>query len=995
MQIALTTGGLDFNGASLERGVVGGSETALICVARELAKLGHDIRVYCECSQPGVFDGVQYLPNKAFQQHNAFNNLDVHVSSRWPEFLAMKTPAALRVLWCHDVCPDTEERQWLGGMYQTDYMMLLSDYHIADYVAKQPKLEPHIWKTSNGVDLETIDANQAPKVPKKLIYTSRPERGLLYLLRDIMPEVIKRHPDAKLYHCCYDLSGAMELPPHIRYIHEECVRLSKSMPQNVIAMPGQTKASLYKHISSAELMVYSTDFPEISCISAMEAQACGTPIITTDGFALSETVGDSSGVKLAGSPKDPDYIRLFVEGVCELLDNDEARQFAAEAGRKYVEEQGYTWAAVAKSWADEFERRLTERIRLRPRDVVSQLVRNNDLKTAQLTADRHGCTDLTDFLTPVRPLVPQDRVLTEYRLAARGRFQYVAELLRVVGARPMRVLELGASAVSAGVAFAKWLPQAQIVVQAEDEAVRELLRAHAVRQDYENLEVVGGLGGTDVEPFDLILLPEVLEYEHSPHVRVRDLQNQFLKKNGLIAAITRFGTSQTTVRGIGQEWQPERLWNFDLRDLQSMFGEARDFNATFCSMDDAENTEVNAAGELQGYWCCVFRNGSSPARIPVQEKAKRTRPYQTIATCMIASNEEDWISGAIKSVMPVSDRVIVTLNNSTDHTERICQELGVTVRHTEFDNFAQVRNESKADVDADWIMWIDADERLAGVGNLRRYLTGAVFEGFAIRQNHLMLDLPGSYDLPVRVFRNRPEYQFLGYIHEHCEDTSEQPFDDPIMPTMMLPDVDIAHYGYLNERVRRFKCSARNMELLLRNVKDNGKKGRMLTWVLVIRDYLNMVKWHLERNKVIQPGSREHALLQAAVDTYIVKFENSGHRYDTLAFPMYQEALAFMGQFGLPCGGGPTPPFEVGLALFGAMGGLEDTAVDPKTQWFRDVLEYAKFHASQGEQLVDALGYRTPLFARDWDEYEVPAVELPEPARLLAGGMNVITSGAA
>jgi len=616
------------------------------------------------------------------------------------------------------------------------------------------------------------------------------------------------------------------------------------------------------------------------------------------------------------------------------------------------------------------------------------------VQTVRACGARLCCKEPVGDPNPTRPTLSTEEVLPAYQQAVRGRFQHLVELLHLIGARPLRVLEYDAGQVSVGLALSRWLPDAEVVIHTTEEAIFEELREHQQRREYDNVRLVCGEKPVEDEPFDLLVLSEVLEYQAYPHKLVERLQQTFLKKNGVVATFTRFGTSQTT--GNFGDWRPERLWNFDLRDLQAMFSPARDFQATFASFDAAGKTEVNAAGELQGHWVCVFRNGAKLGQINLAEKIARTRPYESVAACMIASNEEDWIGGAIKSMWPIADRIVVAINNSEDGTRDICERLGVEVREVEFDNFSQVRNESKAGLEEDWIFWMDADERLAGTTSFRKYLYGRFFPGYAIRQNHLMLDLPGTYDLPVRLFRNRPEYKWLGYIHEHCEDTSKMPFDDPIAPTMVLPDVDIAHYGYLNEKVRRYKCSARNMELLLRDVEDNGYRGRVLTWVLVIRDYLNIVKWYLETGQSIRRGSREHDLLSAAVSTYIAKFEGSGHRYESLVFPMYQEALAFLAKFGLRYGDCPAPPFEIGLALFGAVGGLEDDKVDPQTQWFRDADEYARFFCKQGDQLVSQL-----RVSQDQDRFGHPAVEraeqvdLPDPRKLLETGLNVITSGAA
>jgi hypothetical protein len=253
--------------------------------------------------------------------------------------------------------------------------------------------------------------------------------------------------------------------------------------------------------------------------------------------------------------------------------------------------------------------------------------------------------------------------------------------------------------------------------------------------------------------------------------------------------------------------------------------------------------------------------------------------------------------------------------------------------------------------------------------------------------------------MPIRLLRNNPNYKFVGYIHEHCEDTTVNPFDDPVAPSLLLPDVDIAHYGYLNEKARRYKCSARNLDLLIRDIEDNGKNGRVLTWVLVIRDYINMVKWSRERGAqvredgsiVVQPGSFEEQCLHAAVVTFINHFEGSDHRYEELARPMYEEALSLLGKSGLRFPGTNYPPFEVGLSLFGAVGGLEQKDVGACTKWFRDSNEYAAFVMEQGNALSRRLGIEDKLIGV---EFESEEYDEPPHLNLLSQGLNVIDRSA-
>lgn len=275
LNVGMLTGGLPFAGDSLERGSLGGSETAFLYAARELAKRGHKVRCWVNCERPGHYDGVDYLPIQKFNEFVPIQDFDVLISSRWPEYHTAPTRAAYRVLWLHDTLVD--KARLMGTSWQTDDFWLLSDFHIENYCGKPgeepsaenphvPEIRPLVWKTSNGVDMDLIEANKLPKEKGKLIYTSRPERGLVFLIRDIFPRMLKERPDLKLYYANYSLEG-MQVPDHVREAVAFCDAAAKQHPERIIKLGHLTKAQLYQQISSAELQVYPTAFPEISCCS--------------------------------------------------------------------------------------------------------------------------------------------------------------------------------------------------------------------------------------------------------------------------------------------------------------------------------------------------------------------------------------------------------------------------------------------------------------------------------------------------------------------------------------------------------------------------------------------------------------------------------------------------------------------------------------------------------------------------------------------------------
>ena len=64
----IDTLGLCYDCTTLSKRGLGGSESAVILMSKELAKLGFDVHVFNDCvsddTQPGMYDGVWYRPLK-------------------------------------------------------------------------------------------------------------------------------------------------------------------------------------------------------------------------------------------------------------------------------------------------------------------------------------------------------------------------------------------------------------------------------------------------------------------------------------------------------------------------------------------------------------------------------------------------------------------------------------------------------------------------------------------------------------------------------------------------------------------------------------------------------------------------------------------------------------------------------------------------------------------------------------------------------------------
>ncbi|HQV30275.1 MAG TPA: tetratricopeptide repeat protein [Calditrichia bacterium] len=85
----------------------------------------------------------------------------------------------------------------------------------------------------------------------------------------------------------------------------------------------------------------------------------------------------------------------------------------------------------------------------------------------------------------------------------------------------------------------------------------------------------------------------------------------------------------------------------------------------------------------------------------------------TLSLCMIVRNESRFLADCLSSVRDVVDQIVVVDTGSTDNTVEIAKKFGAEVHHFEWcDHFAAARNASIQHATGDWILWMDADERL-------------------------------------------------------------------------------------------------------------------------------------------------------------------------------------------------------------------------------------------------------------------------------------------
>lgn len=184
---------------------------------------------------------------------------------------------------------------------------------------------------------------------------------------------------------------------------------------------------------------------------------------------------------------------------------------------------------------------------------------------------------------------------------------------------------------------------------------------------------------------------------------------------------------------------------------------------------------------------------------------------------MIVKNEEQVIQQCLESVKDVVDEMIIVDTGSTDSTVDICKSFGANVFEFAWTGgFATARNYSLQQATGDWILWLDADEKLdqADGIHIRNILEA---EKAHIGLVKLMNYIGGGDEnnetyiiYHHRLLRNKMGFQFDGIIHEKLN--VNEVVDGKVNAQVI--EATIHHYGYLEDIVQKQNKTERNLYLL-------------------------------------------------------------------------------------------------------------------------------------------------------------------------------------
>ena len=192
-----------------------------------------------------------------------------------------------------------------------------------------------------------------------------------------------------------------------------------------------------------------------------------------------------------------------------------------------------------------------------------------------------------------------------------------------------------------------------------------------------------------------------------------------------------------------------------------------------------------------------------------------------LTLCMIVKNEERYLADCLDSVKDVADEIVVVDTGSSDSTIEIAQKYNANIYYFDWVNdFSAARNFALGKSTGEWILYLDADERLdeKSIPELKKIISSSQKIGYYC--NVLSIDRETGRDHSlryVRLFCNYPGVRFTGKVHEQIEPSL---LESGV--ALINSKILINHIGYNVGKEEKQGKAKRNLSLLLEDY-NTGK----------------------------------------------------------------------------------------------------------------------------------------------------------------------------
>ena len=336
--IVLADDGIEFDGQSPARGPLGGVESSVVNLTKELAARGHEVLVRNKCSEANTVEGVHWLPIAEGMPKYA----DLFIANRGDRLIPMMPHAKRTIFWVHNPARYLLKWRYMVKLWKLKPpIIFIGDYHSSTYPSWAPGGRRLIIPYGISEDFRVVSVSKfAP--PRRAIFTSNPLRSLDWLLSVWQRKIHPILPDAELHlfsgAVTYGAVGIKKEKEILAVLNQARALKAKG----VVIRDPVSKSKLIDEFQKSRVMLYKGDENETFCLALGEAQAAGVPAVVQRCGSVVERVRDG----LTGAITDTED--AFVEASVKLLTDD--KYWLTTHKNSQALQRGWGWSQAAEAF---------------------------------------------------------------------------------------------------------------------------------------------------------------------------------------------------------------------------------------------------------------------------------------------------------------------------------------------------------------------------------------------------------------------------------------------------------------------------------------------------------------------------------------------------------------------------------------------------------------------------------------------------------------------
>ena len=323
-----------YDGDSFRNKPLGGTESSFVSLAEAFSNLGHNVTALTRIDKVKIIEGVNWKP----LDFN-FKDCDLFIANRAPELLSKAPVGSKKLLWLHNPGNYLNKlRNFKSLLLKNIVVVCCGDYHLSTvpFWLRSRTIKIPLGLPSQLLEFKT-DKNIVPDPIS--IFSSNPERGLIWLAKLWNDEIAVNVPGAKL--CLFaghETYGGRKkdkisnILDSIRELNSSCIEVNKPV----------TKNELFKKLILSRVMLYQGDEGETFCLAVAEAQALGVPAVVKSIGSLPERVKHNVTGFVVNNDED------FVKAAISVLTDDKLWEEMKNNSLKM--QRNNSWNKVAKKF---------------------------------------------------------------------------------------------------------------------------------------------------------------------------------------------------------------------------------------------------------------------------------------------------------------------------------------------------------------------------------------------------------------------------------------------------------------------------------------------------------------------------------------------------------------------------------------------------------------------------------------------------------------------